>query len=127
MLILVNKLEKISDFKENEKIETTEIVANLKLLNCEKIIAEAKELDKKDFNENCFCIAFNYIYEEDKLYILNVPNSIYYVDINGEKNYFEVDNLIIGNIERSIYMEFKKFLKNKQTYIEKNSVLFQEI
>jgi hypothetical protein len=127
MLVLVKSLEKITGFKENNKIDTYEIVANLRLVNCDNLVKQAKEIDKEDYNENCFCVSFNYVVDEDKLYILNVPNAIYYVDMEGENNYLEVSDLIINNLERVIYAEFKKFLKNTDEYVEENKTIFEII
>lgn len=127
MLILLKQIERIADFIEGEKVETTEINAQLKLINCDELIKQAKEIDKENYSENCFGISFNYVYDDDKLYILNVPDHIYYIDNNGNKNYLEVNHLIINNLERIIMSEFKKFLKDKEKYIKENNVIYDII
>lgn len=122
MLILVNKIEKIVDFKDNEGCE---IQVALKLINCDDLIKQAKELDKENFCDECFGISFNYIYNDNKLYILNIPNCIYYIDDNGEKNYFEVEDYIINNIKRIVMAELKKFIQDKNKYILKNNIYYE--
>lgn len=117
MLVLVNKLDRIVDFGDKEACE---INVELKLLNCDNLVKQAKEIDKEDFCNECFGISFNYIYDDDKLYILNVPNCIYYIDTNGEKNYLEVADYVINNIERIVMTEFKKFLQDKDKYMLEN-------
>lgn len=127
MLVLLKQIEKIADFIEGEKVETTEINAQLKLINCDELIKQAKEIDKENYSEDCFGISFNYVYDDDRLYILNVPDHIYYIDNNGNKNYLEVNHLIINNLERIIMVEFKKFLKDKEKYIKENNVMYEII
>ena len=124
MLVLLKQIERIADFVEKEKVETTEINAQLKLVSCDELIKQAKEIDKENYSENCFGISFNYVYDDDKLYILNVPDHIYYIDNNGNKNYLEVNHLIINNLERIIIAEFKEFLKDKEKYIKENNIVY---
>lgn len=124
MLILVNKLDRIVDFEDKEACE---INVELKLVNCDNLVKQAKEVDKEDFCNECFGISFNYIYDDDKLYILNVPNCIYYIDDNGEKNYFEVKDYIINNIKRIVMAELKKFIQDKNKYILRNNIYFEKI
>ena len=121
MLILVNKIEKIVDFKDNEGCE---IQVALKLINCDDLIKQAKEIDGENFCNKCFGISFNYIYNDNKLYILNIPDCIYYIDNNGEKNYFEVKNYIINNIKRIVVAELKKFIQDKNKYISNNDIAY---
>ena len=97
------------------------------MVNCNDLIQQAKDIDKEDYSEDCFGISFNYVYDDDRLYILNVPDHIYYIDNNGNKNYLEVNHLIINNLERVIMAEFKKFLKDKKKYIKENNVMYEII
>lgn len=122
MLILAKKIEKIVDFKDNEGCE---IQVALKLINCDDLIKQAKDIDKEDYSEDCFGISFNYVYDDDRLYILNVPDHICYIDNNGEKNYFEVENYIINNIKRIVMAELKKFIQDKNKYILKNNIYYE--
>ena len=122
MLILVNKLDRIVDFEDKEACE---INVELKLVNCDNLVKQAKEIDKENFCNECFGISFNYIYDDDKIYRLNVPNCIYYIDTNGEKNYLEVADYVINNIERIVMTEFKKFLQDKNKYILKNDIYYE--
>lgn len=124
MLILVNKLDRIVDFEDKEACE---INVELKLVNCDNLVKQAKEIDKENFCNECFGISFNYIYDDDKIYILNVPNCIYYIDDNGEKNYFEVKDYIINNIKRIVMAELKKFIQDKNKYILRNNIYFEKI
>ena len=109
---------------KEKKNETSEINAQLKFVNCNDLIQQAKDIDKEDYSEDCFGISFNYVYDDDKLYILNIPDHIYYIDNNGNKNYLEVNHLIINNLEKVIMAEFKKFLKDKEKYIKENNVIY---
>lgn len=127
MLVLLKQIERIVDFVEQGKVETSEINAQLKLVNCDDLIQQAKDIDKEDYSEDCFGISFNYVYDDDRLYILNVPDHIYYIDNNGNKNYLEVNHLIINNLERVIMAEFKRFLKDKEKYIKENNVMYEII
>lgn len=122
MLILAKKIEQIVDFKDNEGCE---IQVVLKLINCDDLIKQAKEIDKEIFCDKCFGISFNYIYNDNKLYILNIPDCIYYIDDNGEKNYFEVEDYIINNIKRIVMAELKKFIQDKNKYMLKNNIYYE--
>ena len=64
MLVLLKQLERIVDFIEKEEVETSEINAQLKLVNCDDLIQQAKDIDKENYNEDCFGISFNYVYDE---------------------------------------------------------------
>ena len=59
MLVLLKQIERIVDFVEQGKVETSEINAQLKLVNCDDLIQQAKDIDKEDYSEDCFGISFN--------------------------------------------------------------------
>lgn len=122
MLILANKLDRIVDFGDKEACE---INVELKLVNCDNLVKQAKKIDKENFCDKCFGISFNYIYNDNKLYILNIPDCIYYIDDNGEKNYFEVEDYIINNIKRIVMAELKKFIQDKNKYMLKNNIYYE--
>lgn len=127
MLLLVREIQKLSDFKNNGKIDVCEIIAELDLLNCKELEEKARELDGENYNNKCFGINFNYVYDEDMAYINFMPNSIYYIDENGEKNYFKVEPYLINNIQRIILFEVRKFIKDKEKYVNDNKIEYQVI
>ena len=90
MLVLLKQIERIVDFVEQGKVETSEINAQLKLINCDDLIQQAKDIDKEDYSEDCFGISFNYVYDDDRLYILNVPDHIYYIDVGHVRRMLQI-------------------------------------
>lgn len=125
MLILVRQIQKIVDFVEYNGVETSHLVIELKLVNCETLEEKGKQIDKENYSKDCFCVEFNYIHSKNELCILD--NGLYYVDNNGDKHYLEVDKLHIGNIMRSTVFEYNKFLKDKKKYLEENTNVFYEL
>lgn len=119
MLILVKQLERIVDFVENNSVDTTNIFVDLELINCDELEKQAMEIDKEDYSRDCFQIEYNYIHSTNKLYIIGY--GIFYIDIDGEKNYLDVDKIHLGNIERSVRFELDKFLKDKDKYLQEHS------
>lgn len=119
MLILVKQLERIVDFVENNSVDTTNIFVDLELINCDELEKQAMEIDKEDYSKDCFQIEYNYIHSTNKLYIIGY--GIFYIDIDGEKNYLDVDKIHLGNIERSVRLELDKFLKDKDKYLQEHS------
>ena len=123
-LMLLRKIENITDFEDTQGL-ISEIRAEIDLFNCEDIIKKAKEIDKENYSKDCFGISFNYVHNEDKLYLLgDLDNAIYYVDNNGDNNYFKTSKININNLERQIMIEFKKFLQDKKKYTEENNVWY---
>lgn len=127
-LVVLKKIENITDFTESEeKGLVSEIRAGITLYGYNDIIAKAKEIDKNNFNKECFGISFNYNHKENRLFILGENSSIYYVDESGNDNYFKISQININNLKRQIIMEIKKFLKNKDEYIEKNNIWYDKM
>lgn len=122
MLLLVKKIEKIVEFEEGYEVNV-----ELKLLNCKELEDKAKEIDKENYSDNCFGISFNYVKDEDMIYINFIPNCIYYIDEDGEKNYFEVEPYLINNIQRVLLVEIRKFVKDKENYITENKVEYDNV
>ena len=123
-LMLLRKIENITDFEDTQGL-TSEIRAEIDLIDCEDIIKKAKKIDKENYSKECFGISFNYVHNEDKLYLLgDLDNAIYYVDNDGNDNYFKTSKININNLERQIMIEFKKFLQDKNKYIEENNVWY---
>lgn len=123
MLILLKQIQRITDFEDTNGL-VSEIVAEVKLVNCEDLENQAKAIDKENYSKDCFGIDFNYIHSEQKLYLLGSEIGIYYVDNLGNKNYFKTSNIIINNLERQIKKEYQKFLQDKDLYCKENGTWY---
>lgn len=122
-LILVDNIQRITNFKDGNG--TFHIVADLKLLGHKDLKSRAKKIDKENYIEDCFCIDYNYIETENKLYLLD--NGFYYIDNDGNKHYMEINNIELSNIRTSVALELTNFFKNKEKYIKKNNWIYEEI
>lgn len=123
-LVLVKNIQRITDFKEVDNL-TSHIVVELKLLNCKKLEEKAKQIDKENYSKDCFCIEYNYVHKEKRLYLLDC--GMYYIDINGEKHYLDCGRFNLANIKNSVLMEFNKFLKDKETYLKNHNTDYDKI
>ena len=123
-LILVRKIQRITDFDDTNGL-TSHIVVELKLVNCKKLEEKAKQIDKGNYSKDCFCIEFNYVYNDDNFYLLD--DGLYYIDNDGKKNFLECNRTELINIVNSVELEFRKFLKDKEKYIKKNNVSYDVI
>lgn len=117
-LILVREIQRITEF-EDENGNTSHIVIELDLINCKDLEEKAKQIDKENYSNKCFGIEYNYVHNEDKLYVLE--NGLFYIDNCGDKHFIECKNHHIRNITKATLFEFKKFLNNKEKYLENNN------
>ena len=122
MLLLIRQIQRVAEFEESYEVNV-----ELNLIGFDDIKKQAQEIDKEDYLESCFGVDFNYIKDEDMLYIINYPKSIYYIDNNGEKNYFEVNEIAINNIMRVLLIEMRKFKQDKEKYIKDNNINYEEV
>lgn len=118
-LILLNKIERITEFDDTNGINS-HIVCELKLLNYKNLEEKAKQIDKENYSKDCFGIEFSYVYNENKFYVLDF--GIFYIDNNGRKNFLECEKKHIISVQRQMEIEFTKFLKNKEKYSKDNNV-----
>ena len=123
-LILVRKIQRITDFDDTNGL-TSHIVVELKLVNCKKLEEKAKQIDKGNYSKDCFCIEFNYVYNEKKLYMLD--SGLFHIDNNGEKHFLECNRYNLSNIKNSVLIEYNKFLKNKKNYIKEHNICYDVI
>ena len=122
MLVLVNNIEKICEFEG-----AYHIVVGLKLINCDKLEEQAKQLevDLEEYSKDCFVAEFDYSKEDNKLYWLY--DDICYVDINGENQEIESYQIIRNNVYRTVCLLVSQFLKDKEKYAEENHFLYEKI
>lgn len=123
-LILVRQIQRITDFSDVNGL-TSHIVVELKLVNCQKLEEKAKQIDKENYSKDCFCIEFNYINNEKKLYMLD--SGLFYIDNNGEKHFLECNRYNLSNIKNSVLIEYNKFLKDKKNYIKEHNICYDVI
>ena len=116
-------LFELVDFDKNYKEWTTEIRVVLST-NDKKIIKKAQKIDKEYFNKKCFGIAFNYVHNESKMYLLG--NGFYYVDNGGDENYIQIDKDIIKRLQNKTEIEYKKYLENEKEYLDTHKYLLVE-
>ena len=117
-LVLVNNIQRITDFEEVDNI-TTHIVVELKLVECKQLEEQAKAIDKENYSKECFGIEYNYIHNENKICLLDY--GMYYIDNNGDKHYLDCGKFNLINIKNSVLMEYKKFLQNKDEYLKNHN------
>lgn len=123
MLVLLKQIQRVTDFEDTNGL-VSEIVAEVKLVNCKDLENQAKAIDKENYSKDCFGIDFNYIHNEQKLYLLGSEIGIYYVDNLGDKNYLKTSKIIVNNLERQIMQEYQKFLQNKDLYCKDNGTWY---
>lgn len=118
-LVLLKKIDSIFEFVDTRGLNSN-IVCELKLLNCKDLEEKAKQIDKENYSQDCFGIEFNYLYNEKKFYMLDF--GLYYIDNLGRKHFLECEKWHINNIIRQLDCEFKKFLQNKEKYSKDNGI-----
>lgn len=117
-------LDRLVDFDKDYKEDwTTEIRAVL-VVTDEDLLNKAKKIDKEYFCKNCFGIAFNYVHNENKIYLLG--NGLYYVDNGGDDNYLKVDKNIIIRLQNKVEQEYKKYLEDNKKYLDTHKYLWVE-
>lgn len=121
-LILVREIQRVTDFEEDK---TSHIVVELKLVNYDKLEEQAKQIDKENYSKDCFGIEYNYVHNEEKLYVLD--DGMFYVDNLGNKHFIECGKSNLKIIERCVLMEYKKFLKDKEKYLKNHNMTYDVI
>jgi len=118
----VREIQRVTDFEEDM---TSHIVVELKLVNYDKLEEQAKQIDKENYSKDCFGIEYNYVHNEEKLYVLD--DGMFYVDNLGNKHFLECSKSNLKIIERCVLMEYKKFLKNKEEYLKNHNMSYDVI
>ena len=106
--VVITGIDNFKIYKEKNEVSFWMMVKNLP----EMVVAVAKNIDKENYEPDCFGFQYNYGILNKNYYIKKENGlSLYYLDYEGEKHYIEYE--IPDNLIKSAIKKCNKVLQEK--------------